>query len=171
MRFGIPALVGIVVLVAAAQLPVSAVPGSPKTGPTGLGRATADPNDLLPTARWEHGGQQIELSLRPRRPCVVELGEVTSTAPGRIEVQTSLTGTQRCTGSRHLQTFLIPRPAVLTQQQGVRILVGPDVVHLHAYVQVGVQPTKVKHRRKHKHKHVTTRANPRATPSPQATRR
>jgi hypothetical protein len=128
-RVLVPVLIGAVALVAALVYPRSDVPGGIHTGPHGLAHVQRVVLDFRPSVAWGPDRHTVLLIVRPRRPCSVRIGPVTSTAPGRIEVTATEQG-GACRGARHVQRFPLRLPALQDPRRSVRVDVGSELLRL-----------------------------------------
>jgi hypothetical protein len=135
-RFGrparvlVPVLIGAVALVAALLYPRSDVPGGVHTGPRGLARVHPVVLDFRPAVTWGPHRRTVVLIVRPRRPCSVRIGPVTSTAPGRIEVSAEEQGSTCRGGGRRVERFLLPLPTLPDSRHFVRVDVDTEILWL-----------------------------------------
>lgn len=129
IRVLVPALIGVVALIAALLYPRSDVPGGIHTGPRGLARVHPVVLAFRPTVSWGPHHHAIVLTVRPEGPCSVRIGPVTSEAPGRIEVSAEERGTQ-CRGRRRIDRFLLPLPTLPDSRHVVHVDVDTELLWL-----------------------------------------
>ncbi len=129
-RVAVPVLVGLAALLAGLQYPGSSVPGGVMAGPRGLAHLRPVVLDFHPSIGWGPHRRDVVLTLRPRRPCTVRVDSVTSTAPGRIEVHATESGS-RCTGPRRIQHVTLALPQLPDPRRNVLVEIGPESLRLH----------------------------------------
>ncbi|MDH2442621.1 hypothetical protein QDR37_01555 [Amnibacterium sp. CER49] len=124
MLSAVPVLVAALAVAATLAVPRSAVHGSARSGPEGLAHLRAGSLDYRPTLRWGPHKGSVVLVARPRGGCRVHVVRITSTAPGRVEVDAVETGSPCSAGRRTVERFAVPLPALPDPRREVKVLVG-----------------------------------------------